>query len=421
MLLPAFLARKWLLLAALLAIAGCQFPHYDFPANGGKPDAGLGGSGGGGSVGGSSGGGRASDSGGGGSSGEDAMSDIRQCTSTADCADASETVLCDTAKGKCVQCMSNADCPAGFTCGSDERCAGCLSDLDCRADTDSSARPSDDGGDGDASTGGLTCGKVSQKCEGCTADLDCPPGSVCDRETTLCMPGCTAAQRCPSDALCCDKKCISSDRTCEIMPCPQGWGDCNGVKADGCETKLNSVDHCLDCSTSCMRPNQASVCGVDGCMWGDCADGFYDCNGPMWMDGCEVDGRNDINNCGGCNKHCVNPHGSTSCSAKVCKPVCSAGFEMCGGDPALGCIDPKSDPANCGMCGHVCKGGGTGGCTGGTCICPDTKPPNDMSCNDAAVICGPYGWVGSMDRLCLCFCVNSKITCRINTPDGDGC
>jgi len=346
------------------------------------------------------------------------MPDIRACASTADCADASDTLFCDTAKGKCVQCMSDTDCPPGFTCN-EQRCAGCLIDMDCRADADSATRPAADAGDGDASAGPLlTCSKANQRCTGCTADIDCPPGSVCNPESMLCNPGCTASQHCPTGSWCCDKKCITSDK-CEPV-CPTGWGNCNGVGADGCETKLNALDHCGKCETSCVLPNQLTGCGPEGCMWGACNDGFFDCNGAPWGDGCEVDGRTDINNCGACNKHCVNPHGPTSCVAQACKPVCDRGFDSCGGDPAEGCkIDLMNDAANCGTCGHACKGGP---CVNGVCtICPDEKLTNNTPCNDSAITCGPYGWVGSMDRLCYCYCRNSLITCRINNPDGDGC
>jgi hypothetical protein len=204
-----------------------------------------------------------------------------------------------------------------------------------------------------------------------------------------------------------------------MLTCPAGSADCNGVDADGCETRINTSDHCGDCNTSCARPHQMTACEATSCMFGECEPGFKDCN--MWAsDGCETDITSDLNSCGDCKKQCVNPHGTTSCSAKTCMPVCDSGFAVCDKDPVGGCtVDLSSDPQNCGACGHACKGGA---CMGGMCTeCLDTKPVVNSPCNNAMLVCGPYGWVGSPDMPCLCFCVNSKFTCRIKTPDGNGC
>ncbi|MDY7231406.1 hypothetical protein [Hyalangium rubrum] len=70
-------------------------------------------------------------------------------------------------------------------------------------------------------------------------------------------------------------------------PCPQGYADCDGNPANGCEADLTAdADHCGTCGNSC--PDQgnaegvcvASTCGVA------CPVGHYDCDGNP-ANGCE--------------------------------------------------------------------------------------------------------------------------------------
>ncbi len=74
-------------------------------------------------------------------------------------------------------------------------------------------------------------------------------------------------------------------------------------------------------------------------------------------------------NCGSCGFGCTNAHGTTSCAAGVCAPVCSALWGDCDGHPEDGCDTSLETLSNCGACGVDCVGipNAAETCTGGSC------------------------------------------------------
>jgi hypothetical protein len=48
-----------------------------------------------------------------------------ECTETNDCLARDPSTYCDQRRGRCIQCESDAECPNGWACGPDERCAPC--------------------------------------------------------------------------------------------------------------------------------------------------------------------------------------------------------------------------------------------------------------------------------------------------------
>ncbi|MDY7232701.1 CARDB domain-containing protein [Hyalangium rubrum] len=70
-------------------------------------------------------------------------------------------------------------------------------------------------------------------------------------------------------------------------PCPQGYANCDGNPANGCEVDLTSdADHCGTCGTTCPdRGNAEGVCVASTCGIG-CPVGTYDCDGNA-ANGCE--------------------------------------------------------------------------------------------------------------------------------------
>lgn len=70
-------------------------------------------------------------------------------------------------------------------------------------------------------------------------------------------------------------------------PCPQGYANCDGDPANGCEVNLTEdAEHCGTCGASC--PSQGNAMGV--CVAGTCGNacpvGTYDCDGSP-DNGCE--------------------------------------------------------------------------------------------------------------------------------------
>ncbi len=101
------------------------------------------------------------------------------------------------------------------------------------------------------------------------------------------------------------------------------------------------------------------------------------------------DTRTDPQNCGGCGSVCSNEHGTTSCVASSCAPICDLGFDDCDGSAANGCETvTQNDPLNCGACGDVCL----------------SAPNANAVCVDSA--CSPY------------LCETGFADCNLDPSDG---
>jgi len=99
-----------------------------------------------------------------------------------------------------------------------------------------------------------------------------------------------------------------------------------------------------------------------------CPGGLSRCGG-----GC-IDTRTDPANCGACGKVCPSyPNATSTCTGGTCGYTCSKSFmrvfEDCNGIAADGCeSNLASDQSNCGTCGKVCA-------EGDTCITSSCQKP----------------------------------------------
>lgn len=126
----------------------------------------------------------------------------------------------------------------------------------------------------------------------CDSNADCSGGSTCNKATNRCVcaigkvlcAGAAGTEKC-NDECCSDSDChltnaeaTCNNGKCEIKACTQGFGDCNVLPGDGCETNLvGNVDHCNACATMCTSAQKCklAVCNVDTCGLVDnpaCAD-----------------------------------------------------------------------------------------------------------------------------------------------------
>ncbi len=209
--------------------------------------------------------------------------------------------------------------------------------------------------------GTATCASASMRSV-CNADglgatsTACPAGSTCSGTTCttwVCTPG-TAA--CASSAA--RSVCNADGLTTTATPCPTpananaptctggacgfgcnaGFGDCNGMGADGCETALTSTaTHCGACGRACEpRANATASCAAGACAYA-CATGFGDCDGNA-ANGCETALDASLTNCGGCGVVCSAANATAACVRGACAVgTCAAGFANCNALPADGC------------------------------------------------------------------------------------
>jgi uncharacterized repeat protein (TIGR01451 family) len=131
---------------------------------------------------------------------------------------------------------------------------------------------------------------------------------------------------------------------CIIDVCDTGWADCDLSHASGCEFDASrfATDplNCGGCGVVCSLFQAVSGCSGGGCVVASCLDGWSDCDGVA-ADGCEYDEggfATDPANCGGCGVACVFPHATADCASGACILVsCDAGYHDIDGVVGNGC------------------------------------------------------------------------------------
>lgn len=213
---------------------------------------------------------------------------------------------------------------------------------------------------GTPSCTGTTCGIAS--CANGWADCDTDPANGCetDTRTAASCGGCGVACSPPHATGTCPAG------TCAVGACADGWGDCDGSGANGCETDvLTDGAHCGACGHACAAENAGAFCKQGACAIAECALGWVDCDGAF-ANGCEADLLNDRDNCGACGSACpTGAHAASICAGASCSLACDGGFGDCDGDPANGCESPLDSASNCGGCGVACGASET--CVNGAC------------------------------------------------------
>jgi hypothetical protein len=185
------------------------------------------------------------------------------------------------------------------------------------------------------------------------ADCNADPSDGCEINIATDLASCGACNR-TCDLAGGAEVCAAG--VCTLATCETGRGDCDDTDGNGCEVDLTtSTTHCNACGNTCALPNANPVCTVAGCAIGSCFTGYADCNGVA-ADGCEIDLRNDSNNCDTCGNVCTSPGGTAVCANRVCTlNSCSPGFADCDSNTANGCEQGiTSDLRNCGGCNLSC-------------------------------------------------------------------
>ena len=282
--------------------------------------------------------------------------------------------------GACAPCALSQRCNSAQDCRDGECTNGTCQAASCT-----------DGSQGDTETD-VDCGGGA--CKPCAAGRACAQGSDCqsgvcgeqgcaepscgDRvkngsESDVDCGGpdcssCIAGQGCvtPSD-------CVGSDCTSGkcALSCAAGLGNCDGDPANGCETNLRTdAEHCGDCAAACALSNAQASCAAGACRVQSCSAPFDDCNGDP-ADGCEVNTKTNVANCGACAaKPCSTLNGQAYCADFTCGISCDENFADCDAEAGNGCEkDVSRDINNCGGCGKKCtpSAGKTAWCRDGQC------------------------------------------------------
>jgi hypothetical protein len=259
------------------------------------------------------------------------------CESDADCggggggggAGSCSTVACDPTTHQCTGCCADADCPLESVCdAATSSCvAGCTPDHACNAGKDCC----DDGQCHDVQADPANCGAC---------------GTVCSLPNAT--PGCAAAE-------------------CVVSMCDAGWGDCNAMAADGCELPtVSDPANCGTCGNVCGANNATSSCSGGVCQI-QCNAGYGDCDG-VDANGCETELASSLDDCGSCGNQCGDFGGTASCNGGVCSVTCDDDWCNCDGATDNGCEDFCGTSSQCGACGVECDApNATNGCDNAQC------------------------------------------------------
>jgi hypothetical protein len=218
---------------------------------------------------------------------------------------------------------------------------------------------------------------------GPTGPLGDTTDRLCDSPLILCDGQCIDPATTSAHCGACGNVCPAGTPVCTGGVCvaaQEPLGDTTDTLCDApfllcsgeCVDAATDARHCGACGNAC--PADASVCAGSQCVpgqivFGDTTDALCDspriiCNGAC------VDPTSDPTNCGGCGLAC---DAGATCQLGTCVVTeasapaptgCDAGLTDCFGL----CVNLADDPANCGVCGGFCAEGNT--CQGGVCSAP---------------------------------------------------
>lgn len=232
-------------------------------------------------------------------------------------------------------------------------------------------------------------GCQSLQCMGSMAD--CKNGAVdgCETNTATDLSNCGACGvKCPKPAV---GEAVCVGGICGVAACGVRFQDCNKDTADSCESDTQrDPNNCGACGKVCQGgANAVGVCIRGECQIA-CQGAFLDCNSNVG-DGCEVNGTNDISNCGNCGNACRSSGATTpACDAGSCiNTACTGSRRTCVAGPVDGCeTDILTSSAHCGACGRNC---GAGTCVNGKCGCATNPQWMPVTCTTGS-------WVWSSNR-----------------------
>ena len=200
------------------------------------------------------------------------------------------------------------------------------------------------------------CPRGATENERCTKTSDCVAALSC------CSGACIDVTKDTRHCGACGEACGTRNAvaTCQAgvcrAACTEGFADCNAAASDGCEVDLRAdVANCGACGSACVTANATAACTSSQCTVAACQTGFANCDGRA-ANGCEVSLVTDLMNCGGCGATCSVPNATARCFSSRCAVgTCEAGRADCDGEADGGCeADTRTSTLHCGGCNQPC-------------------------------------------------------------------
>jgi hypothetical protein len=211
--------------------------------------------------------------------------------------------------------------------------------------------------------------------------------------------------------------------------CEAGFGDCDDISSNGCETSLRTLSNCASCGKACAIQGSEASCASGKCAFVGCETGFDDCGG-----GC-ASLAGDPAHCGACNTACSSS--SPMCAGGRCTSAeCGTGRADCDDNVANGCEADLTSAGTCGSCNVSCGpyAQALAGCADGKCVVSSCKPgfadcdkARDTGCEtdlSQPGNCGSCGHdCGMLSHVAGAGCANGEcanLTCEAGWGNCDG-
>ncbi len=257
---------------------------------------------------------------------------------------------------------------------------------------------------------GTTCRSAAGVCdlaEACTGTSPACPTDVLAPATTVCRPAtspCDAPESCSGSDVACPGDRPAADGTA----CNDGNGCTGPDVCTGGRCTSRPDDTVCGAHAVCTDERGAGTCS--------CQAGFGDCDG-MRQNGCETDTQASIEHCGRCGNSCVIAHGSPACLGGACRPAsCEAGYRA----TSSGCLDIDECATGHGGCSPDATCTNTDG--GRTCTCHEGFVGDGTSCAPRDRCAGVPTGDGDPCTEDRCDPATGVVTHPpIATDDGDAC
>jgi len=187
------------------------------------------------------------------------------------------------------------------------------------------------------------------------------------------------------------RACVAGE--CGFLECDSGYGDCDSLAMNGCESSLNSAGNCGACGTE-LSADEICVDGTVEMGEVGCPEGTTNCSGSC------VDLLTSTEHCGACGAQCRSTNAErVSCVAGSCDYDCAPGFGNCD-ESGAGCVESLTLASSCGACDRDCA---------------DQPSVVESSCRSTTS--GP----GELTYYCLATrCSATRADCVRDYPDASG-
>lgn len=266
-----------------------------------------------------------------------------------------------------------------------------------------------------------TGGSTGPTCDEPCGTVDCAAAYDSACYTGICVAGCCGAKKRTGVTVCGTTCCVPTNGTCSCTPaaiaCTTGYANCNSDLSDGCETLTNTAaacgSSCTNCNVAVAHADAKCVSGTS-CDYNTCAAGWADCDGNR-ANGCETSTLTSTGNCGACGQACTAPSGGSAiCNGGTCDFTCGGGLKRCGDEckQCCGDNDCTSPPTRCDQ--GKCNAAGTCEYSPKSCLVRDCY--STPACDDATGQCKATPLTGG-----ACgnnACIEDSGTCNAGACEG---